>query len=138
MCNILNDKCDNISNEKCDNVPNDICDYVPNDICDYVPNNTPNLITNCIQNKMTTLLQITEENSLNSYNKNDTSFNKDFHINKTYLNKKDTEINFQINEKKKNDLLRNPLEESRKSSLTSYKNKTPSKNVNSKSQLRDH
>ncbi|ETW31425.1 hypothetical protein PFAG_01792 [Plasmodium falciparum Santa Lucia] len=85
---------------------------------------------------MTTLLQITEENSLNSYNKNDTSFNKDFHINKTYLNKKDTEINFQINEKKKNDLLRNPLEESRKSSLTSYKNKTPSKNVNSKSQLR--
>ncbi|KOB85169.1 hypothetical protein PFDG_00546 [Plasmodium falciparum Dd2] len=134
--NILNDKCDNISNEKCDNVPNDICDYVPNDICDYVPNNTPNLITNCIQNKMTTLLQITEENSLNSYNKNDTSFNKDFHINKTYLNKKDTEINFQINEKKKNDLLRNPLEESRKSSLTSYKNKTPSKNVNSKSQLR--
>ncbi|ETW19262.1 hypothetical protein PFFVO_01835 [Plasmodium falciparum Vietnam Oak-Knoll (FVO)] len=93
-----------------------------------------NMQDNCEQDDKVGNLK--KENSLNSYNKNDTSFNKDFHINKTYLNKKDTEINFQINEKKKNDLLRNPLEESRKSSLTSYKNKTPSKNVNSKSQLR--
>ncbi|ETW50181.1 hypothetical protein PFMALIP_01869 [Plasmodium falciparum MaliPS096_E11] len=48
----------------------------------------------------------------------------------------DNILNDKCDNKKKNDLLRNPLEESRKSSLTSYKNKTPSKNVNSKSQLR--
>ncbi|CDO63707.1 exonuclease I, putative [Plasmodium reichenowi] len=134
--NILNEKCDNILNQKCDNILNEKCDNILNEKCDNVLNNTPNLITNCIQNKMTTLLQITEENFFNDQNKNDTSFNKDFHTNKTYLNKKPTEINFPINEKKKNDLLRNPLEESRKSSLISYKNKTPSKNINSKSQLR--
>ncbi|SPJ09681.1 exonuclease I, putative [Plasmodium sp. DRC-Itaito] len=136
---ISNGKCDDISNGICDNISYDKCDNIPNDKCDNMPNNTPNPITNCIQNKMTNLLQIIEENSLNDQNgqhKNDTSFNIDLHTNKTYSNKKHTEINLQINEKKKNDLLRNPLEESRKSSFTSYKNKTPSKYANSKSQLR--
>ncbi|SOV75200.1 exonuclease I, putative [Plasmodium sp. gorilla clade G3] len=133
---ISNDKCDDISNDKCDDISNDKCDNIPNDKCYNIPNNTSNIITNCIQNKMTTLSQIIEENSLNGQNKNDTSFNKELHTYKTYSINKHTEINLPINEKKKNDLLRNPLEESRKSSLTSHKNKTPSKYVNSKSQLR--
>ncbi|KYO01388.1 putative exonuclease I [Plasmodium gaboni] len=144
---IKNNICDELKNNICDELKNNICDELKNNICDdlknnifdechNITNNTPNRITKCIQNKMTSLSQVIEENSLNDKKTKDTNFNKDLYTNKTYSINKHTEINLQINDKKKNDLLRNTLEESRKSSLTSYKNKTPSKHVNSKSQLR--